>query len=65
MSVSDDKGVLLWRTSDWSCIAEVWSGRAPVTCIAISPDGKVICCGTDAGTVFFRRMHDLISASQD
>ena len=64
MSVSDDKGVLLWRTSDWSCIAEVSCGGAPVTHVTILPDGRVLCCGTLAGTVFFCRMHDLVSASQ-
>ena len=57
--------VLLWRTSDWSCIGEMWAGgESQVTQIAISPDGKVLCCGTEAGTVFFGCMHDLVSASQ-
>ena len=57
--------VLLWRTSDWSCIGEMCAGgESPVTHVAISPDGKVLCCGTDSGTVFFGCMHDLVSASQ-
>ena len=58
--------VLLWRTSDWSCIGEMWAGgESAVTHIAISPDGKVLCCGTKAGTVFFGCMQDLVSANQD
>ena len=64
-SLSDDKGVLLWRTSDWSCIAEVSARGEVVTRVAISPDGRVLCYGTRAGTVFFRRMRDLTSATQD
>lgn len=63
-SVSDDEGVLLWRTGDWSCVAEVSGGGAPVTRVAISPDGRVLCCGTEVGTVFFRLMHDLVSANE-
>ena len=61
VSVSDDKGALLWRTSDWSCVAEVSGGGAEVTRVAMSPDGRVLCCGTKAGTVFFHRIHDLVS----
>ncbi len=64
-STSDDKA-LLWRASDWSCIAKVSGGDgAAVTHVAISPDGRVLCWGTEAGTVFFRRIHDLVSANQD
>ena len=72
-SASSGTGALLWRTSDWSCIAELsgWSGvgevtngRARVTNVAFSPDGMVLCWGNEAGMVFFRRMHDIISANQ-
>ena len=57
--------VHLWRTSDWSCIAEVSVSEAPVTRIAISPDGQVLCWGNSVGQVFFRRIHDLVSANDD
>ena len=64
-TASDDKrGVLLWRISDWSCIARV-DGDEEVTHIAISLDGRVLCWGTVDGRVFFRRIHDLVSADQD
>ena len=57
--------ILLWRASDWSYIGEMWAGgESQVTHIAISPDGKVLCCGTLAGAVSFGCMHDLVSASQ-
>ena len=60
-----DKAVVLWRTCDWSCVAEVPSWGSKVTHIAFSPDGRVLCCGTEAGAVFFYYMHDLVSANQD
>ena len=65
VSSSDDKGVLLWRISDWSCVAELSARGEVVIRVAISPDGRVLCYGTEAGRVFFHRMHDLVSASQD
>ncbi|KAI1791043.1 quinon protein alcohol dehydrogenase-like superfamily [Ganoderma leucocontextum] len=64
-SASDEQGeVRLWRTSDCSYIARASGGRrsARVTQVAISPDGRVLCCGAEDGTVFFRRMFDLIPA---
>ncbi|KAI1791035.1 WD40-repeat-containing domain protein [Ganoderma leucocontextum] len=64
-SASEQDGeVCLWRTSDWSCVATVSGGRARVTQVAISPDGRVLCCGAEDGTVFFRHMCDLVSAEQ-
>ncbi|KAI1791026.1 WD40-repeat-containing domain protein [Ganoderma leucocontextum] len=66
-SASEEDGeVCLWRTSDWSCVAKVSGGirRARVTEVAISPDGRVLCCGAEDGTVFFRRMCNLVSAEQ-
>ncbi len=58
--------VLLWMTSDWSCIAEVSGGNgAAVTHVVISPDGRVLCWGTETGTVFFRHTYDIVSANQD
>ena len=64
-TISDDKGALLWSTDDWSCIAEVSGGGAQVTRIAISRDGSVLCCGTSSGTIFFRRISDLVPAYRD
>lgn len=61
----DSAALILWRISDWSYIARVSGGGARVTRVAISPDGRVLCWGTEAGTVFFRRMHDLISPDED
>ncbi|KAI1789242.1 WD40 repeat-like protein [Ganoderma leucocontextum] len=66
-SASEENGeVFLWRTSDWSCVAKASGGthRAQVALLAISPDGRVLCCGAADGTVFFRRMCDLVSAEQ-
>lgn len=59
-----DKTVFLWRTHDWSCVAQVKvpSYGFAVTSIAFSPNGKVLCCATDRGTLFFFYMHDLVPA---
>lgn len=62
----DDDGdvVSFYRTDDWKRIAKVSGGKhTQVTHVAISPDGRVLCYGTDFGMVFFRRIQDIVSAT--
>ncbi|KAI1791079.1 quinon protein alcohol dehydrogenase-like superfamily [Ganoderma leucocontextum] len=60
----EGKTLLLWRTTDGSCIAKVSDGGG-VSRVAISPDGRVLCFGGGDGTVFIRRMSDLVPADED
>ncbi|KAI1789987.1 quinon protein alcohol dehydrogenase-like superfamily [Ganoderma leucocontextum] len=62
---SEDGKAHLWRASDGPHIARVSGDERRVDRVAISPDGRVLCCArAKDGTVFFRRMCDLVPADQ-
>ncbi|TBU61656.1 WD40-repeat-containing domain protein [Dichomitus squalens] len=60
-SASMDKTVRLWRTSDGSCVATFSEHQSWLRCVAFSPDGKTLSSGAHNGSVFIRRLDQVIS----
>ena len=59
-SAPTNKTVLLWRTSDWSCLANLSDREHSVSHVAFSPDGKMLLSAHDDGQVIIQRMRDII-----
>ena len=56
----DDKMMRLWRTRDGSCMTTFFEHEAEVQHVDFSPDGRTLSSAARDGSVFIRRMADLI-----
>ena len=59
-SASCDGTVRLWRTRDGTWVETFSEYTGKVTHVVFAPDGKTLWFGEDNGTVFFRRMSDIL-----
>ena len=60
----EDGTVRLWKANDGACVAVYANHGSPVTHFAFSPDGQLLCCGAEDGSVCIRPM-PIILASEN
>ncbi|EJF58830.1 WD40 repeat-like protein, partial [Dichomitus squalens LYAD-421 SS1] len=59
-SASVDKTVRVWRTGDGSCLATLSDHGEAVWEVAFTPDGTMLWSAADNGTVWGRRVQDIV-----
>ena len=55
----------LWNASDGSCMAIFAGHNHSVEHMVFSSDGKTLWCGARDGTVYYKRMSDIVSTVEN